>query len=193
VDFDFRILGVKQPVKNKNLESKTTINPAETNRPFSHHSLSLAMHNGFSGICTEAMVRVPHWIARSYEPGTDDGHPRTVLSPVDMPSRIQRKRTPGRVKPEGVHIVDRTTIFGNPYKVGDPGVPDQATATRPYERDLLTGNLRGYKRPNVVITVETVQEELRGFDLAWFCETQRRAMPCGRAARNRQSVGHPTR
>jgi hypothetical protein len=65
----------------------------------------------------------------------------------DMPRRIQRKRTRGWVKPEGVRVVDRTTIFGNPYKVGEPGVPDQATAVRLYERDLLAGNLRGYRRP----------------------------------------------
>jgi hypothetical protein len=67
-------------------------------------------------------------------------------------------------------------MFGNPYKVGDPGVPDRVTATRLYERDLLAGNLRGYKRPNVVITVEIVQDELRGFDLACFCELE--GEPC---------------
>jgi hypothetical protein len=87
-----------------------------------------------------------------------------------MPRRIQRKRTGDWVKPEDVRVVDRTTIFGNPYRVGDSGVPDRATATRLYERDLLAGNLRGYKRPSVVITVELVQDELRGFDLACFCE-----------------------
>ena len=92
MDFDFRILGVKQRVKNENLESKTTINPAEANRPFSHHSLSLAMHNGFSGIYTEAMVRVPHWIAMSYEPGTDDGRSRTVLSPVQCGTTFRGSR-----------------------------------------------------------------------------------------------------
>jgi hypothetical protein len=88
----------------------------------------------------------------------------------DMPRRIQRKRTRDWVKPEGVRVVDRTTIFGNAYKVGEPGVPDRTTATRLYERDLLAGNLRGYRRPNVVITVEMVRDELRGFDLACFCE-----------------------
>ena len=92
------------------------------------------------------------------------------LAKIGMPRRIQRKRTRGWVKPEGVRTVDRTTIFGNPYKVGEPGVPDQATAVRLYERDLLAGNLRGYRRPNVVITVEIVKDELRGFDLACFCE-----------------------
>jgi hypothetical protein len=106
-------------------------------------------------------------LARPAEPKTSVA---AELAPIEMPRRIQRKRTRGWVKPEGVCIVDRATIFGYPYKVGDPGVPDQATATRLCERDLLTGNLRGYKRPNVVITVEIVQDELRGFDLACFCE-----------------------
>jgi hypothetical protein len=98
------------------------------------------------------------------------------LAKIGMPRRIQRKRTRGWVKPEGVRIVDRTTIFGNPHKVGEPGVPDRATATRLYERDLLSGHLRGYKRPNVVISVEIVQDELRGFDLACFCEVD--GEPC---------------
>jgi len=35
------------------------------------------------------------------------------------------------------------------YKVGEPGVPNLATATRLYERDLLAGHLRGYKRFHV--------------------------------------------
>jgi hypothetical protein len=43
-------------------------------------------------------------------------------------------------------------------------------ATRLYERDLLAGNLRACRRPNVVITVEIVKDELRGFDVACFCE-----------------------
>src|SRR5580704_6260362 len=64
------------------------------------------------------------------------------LAKIEMPRRIQRKRTRGWVKPDGVRIVDRTTIFGNPYKVREPGVPDRATATRLYERDLLAGRLR---------------------------------------------------
>ena len=86
------------------------------------------------------------------------------------PDEFKENASRGWVKPEGVRVVDRTTIFGNQYKVGEPGVPDQATAVRLYERDLLAGNLRGYRRPNVVITVEMVQDELRGFDLACFCK-----------------------
>jgi hypothetical protein len=95
----------------------------------------------------------------------------------DQNAETNSKKThAGLVKPEGVRIVDRTTIFGNPYKVGEPGVPDRATATRLYERDLLAGRLRGYTRPNVVISVEIVQDELRGFDLACFCEVD--GEPC---------------
>jgi Domain of unknown function (DUF4326) len=112
-------------------------------------------------------------VARPAEPKTSVA---AGLATIEMPRRIQRKRTRSWVKPEGVRIVDRTTIFGNPYKVGDPGVPDRATATRLCERDLLTGNLRGYRRPNVVITVDIVQDELRGFDLACFCEVN--GEPC---------------
>jgi len=38
-----------------------------------------------------------------------------------MPDRIQRRRVKGWRKPEGAVIVDRTTIFGNPWVVGAPG------------------------------------------------------------------------
>jgi hypothetical protein len=46
-----------------------------------------------------------------------------------------------RKKPDGVRIVNRSTKFGNPHKVGQPRVPDRATAAAFYERDLLAGTL----------------------------------------------------
>jgi Domain of unknown function (DUF4326) len=38
-----------------------------------------------------------------------------------MPERITLSRAPGYRRPEGTIQVDRATIFGNPWQVGDPG------------------------------------------------------------------------
>jgi hypothetical protein len=55
------------------------------------------------------------------------------------PTRVQRRRTPGWRKPAGVVIVDRTSkLWGNLYVVGEPGIPDRATAVRRYEEWLRT-------------------------------------------------------
>lgn len=66
--------------------------------------------------------------------------------------------------PPGAKAIDRRSDWGNPHKVGSPGVPDRATAVMLYERDLLAGTLKGYKsgRP---LSVEHAKRELRGFDL----------------------------
>ena len=45
-----------------------------------------------------------------------------------MPERIQLKRSKGWRMPPNTVKVDRTTRWGNPYRVGMPGVPDRATA-----------------------------------------------------------------
>ena len=67
--------------------------------------------------------------------------------------------------PPGSKAIDRRCDWGNPCKVGQPGVPDRATAAVAlYERDLLAGTLKGYRsgRP---LTVEDAKRELRGWDL----------------------------
>lgn len=40
------------------------------------------------------------------------------------PTRITRQRTPGWKKPAGAIIVDRTSIYGNPWGIGTPGTID---------------------------------------------------------------------
>lgn len=39
-----------------------------------------------------------------------------------MPDRITLSRAKGYRRPEGTIQVDRATIFGNPWQVGDPGI-----------------------------------------------------------------------
>ena len=53
---------------------------------------------------------------------------------------------------------------GNPFRVGDPGVPDRETATALYRKALLAGKLRGLKN-GMLITPEYLKKNYRGFDL----------------------------
>lgn len=87
-----------------------------------------------------------------------------------MPKRFQSRRITGWRKPPGSHVVSRSSIFGNPFIVGSPGIPDRATAVRLYESALLNGTLTGYKRPNLLITIPMIQAKFRGCDLGCPCE-----------------------
>src|SRR5690606_40457446 len=60
-------------------------------------------------------------VARLYRIRTPRGQPMTT------PKRIRRLRSKGWRRGDAV-IVDRTSRYGNPWKVGDPGVPDRQTA-----------------------------------------------------------------
>jgi hypothetical protein len=91
------------------------------------------------------------------------------------PTRIQRRRTKGWRMPEGAVYVGRPTKWGNPYAVVAveivvhpdlrdwwfPGGCAPYEATRMYREDLEAGRLR--------VTVEDVQRELAGLDLACWC------------------------
>jgi hypothetical protein len=72
------------------------------------------------------------------------------------PKRVQRKRTKGYRTPPSIYV-GRGTRWGNPFKVGDPGVPDRATAARLY-RENVPGELVG-----------AAKRKLRGRDLACYC------------------------
>jgi hypothetical protein len=81
-----------------------------------------------------------------------------------MPRRIQLRRTKGWRKPDGAVVIARPTKWGNPHRRG----PEVAVeAVERYRADLLAGRLR--------ITVDDVQQELRGKDLACWCPPTR---PC---------------
>jgi hypothetical protein len=72
--------------------------------------------------------------------------------------RIQRRRTRGWRMPAGTVYVGRGSKYGNKYRVGDPGVPDAATAVVLYENDVW------------VLGIEPeIQADLRGRDLACWC------------------------
>ena len=66
-----------------------------------------------------------------------------------MPKRIQRKRTKGWRLPENAMCVDRSTMWGNPF--------------RPYTAVRLAGFDVGIIEPAVTIHVGTIEE-----CLAWY-------------------------
>jgi uncharacterized protein DUF4326 len=80
-----------------------------------------------------------------------------------VPRRYQRSRRKGARLPIGVVVVTRPTKWGNPH----PLSLGRDEAVRRYRDDLLAGRL--------AVTVEDVQRELRGRDLACYCAL---AQPC---------------
>lgn len=90
------------------------------------------------------------------------------------PKRIQRKRTKGWRKPDGAVIVDRTSRFGNPFKIGDcwrsdrgdafleKTVNDAETAVR-FFSDMLDYPTRPYPTLDELVTA------LHGKDLVCWC------------------------
>jgi hypothetical protein len=77
-----------------------------------------------------------------------------------MPHRIRLSRARGWRKPEGVIVVARPTLWGNPYRPGDT-TASRADAVQRYEDDLRAGRLR--------FTVDDARERLAGSDLACWC------------------------
>lgn len=88
-----------------------------------------------------------------------------------MPNRIQLRRTAGWRLPAGARVVTRSTPFGNPFV--HPHVPGAAVSEY---RAWITGD-HGYEdtyrigaRTFSRIWVAAHLEELRGRDLACFCD-----------------------
>lgn len=74
------------------------------------------------------------------------------------PVRIQRKRTAGWHMPENTVYVGRPGKWGNPHTVAHHG---EQGALRAFVRDLHAGVLD--------FSIEDVQRELRGKNLACWC------------------------
>lgn len=89
-----------------------------------------------------------------------------------MPKRIQMRRDrPWRAENPDAVIVARPSEWGNPFRVGDEGVPDKATAVEKYRDWLIpythsTGGLTEY-----LISESNILDVfcLRGKDLACWC------------------------
>lgn len=95
-----------------------------------------------------------------------------------MPKRIQRKRTKGWKMPEGAVYVGRPTRWGNPFRVGNLGPDDCMTcadaseAVAKYRSELTTfGDAINFTG----CTPDEIRQELRGKDLACWCQLDQ---PC---------------
>lgn len=77
-----------------------------------------------------------------------------------MPKRIQRKRISGWRLPENAKCVDRSTRWGNPFKVDNSIGMTLENCLCMYEATL---RVQLAKQPNFL-------EPLRGKDLACFCK-----------------------
>jgi hypothetical protein len=98
-----------------------------------------------------------------------------------MTSRVRLRRTKGWRKPARTIVVTRSSKWGNPHKV--TAELDRAQAVERFRVDLLAGRLP--------FTVEDVQRELVGRDLACWCPLDE---PCHAdvllaVARNGNSMG----
>jgi hypothetical protein len=80
-----------------------------------------------------------------------------------MPERIQLRRTRGWRMPANTVKVDRSSRWGNPFRVGDPGVPDVATAVARFAAAHAAGEL---PEP---FSSERIVAELQGKNLACWC------------------------
>ena len=102
-----------------------------------------------------------------------------------MPDRVQITRDrPWRQDHPDAVIVDRRTPWGNPFRVGDPGVPDAAAAVALFRAAII---LADYARarvdsepsllmhhvmetmPGPVPRLDAIRTHLRGRDLACWC------------------------
>ena len=93
---------------------------------------------------------------------------------TDVPVRIQLKRTAGWRMPPNTVKVDRTTRFGNPYRIGDLGVPDARTAVERFERLIARPDLEA-DHVRFSLARSRIVAELRGKHLACWCKPE---SPC---------------
>ena len=90
------------------------------------------------------------------------------------PQRIQRKRTKGWRMPENTRAVDRTTSWGNPFKVGETtilrGPDDSRSVSHPKDASEAVELFRWYVHQGN--RVEMIRTELSGKNLACWCKPE---------------------
>ena len=80
---------------------------------------------------------------------------------MPKPERVQLRRTKGWRMPPNTVKVARPTMWGNPFRIGDFGVPDAVAAVERY-REWLAGMVVGPPIPTDI-------GRLRGKSLACWC------------------------
>ena len=86
---------------------------------------------------------------------------------MTRPIRIQRSRQKKQISPNSLPIVyvGRPTKWGNPFKVGDEGIPAREVAVALY-KDWI-GNRSSIKQ--IPPTKEEIKKELAGKNLSCWC------------------------
>jgi hypothetical protein len=83
------------------------------------------------------------------------------------PRRIQLRRSKGWRMPANTVKVDRSSRFGNPFRVGDPGIADVAASIERFKAALRSGELaRDAESP---FRPAQLRAALRGKNLACWC------------------------
>jgi hypothetical protein len=87
-----------------------------------------------------------------------------------MPRRITLSRRKGWRIPEGTLIVSRPSEFGSPFRIGERGVPDAATALRKFKAMLRRPQAALARDPRLrAFTRASIRARLRGRNLACWC------------------------
>jgi len=85
-----------------------------------------------------------------------------------VPRRVQLRRSKGWRMPDNTVKVDRSTRYGNPFRVGDPGIADVRASIKCFEQALRNGELtRG--KVDSPFDPEHLRDALRGKNLACWC------------------------
>lgn len=100
---------------------------------------------------------------------TDDTTP-TAEQQMTAPVRIRLSRAKGWRMPPNTVKVDRTTRWGNPFKVGDLHCPNAEEAVRMFRARLPGGKLFRPAHPESHMgQIAANLNELRGKNLACWC------------------------
>lgn len=89
----------------------------------------------------------------------------------DQPSRVQLSRRKGWRMPPNTVKVDRSTMWGNPWRVGEHGVGTAAEAVRLFRVRLPGGMLSAQPHPESRMgKIANGLDQLRGKNLACWCK-----------------------
>jgi hypothetical protein len=86
---------------------------------------------------------------------------------AQTPVRVQLRRRRGWRMPPDTVKVDRSTRYGNPFRVGDPGVPDVRTSIDRFKAALRNGELT--RSADSPFHAAHLRAALRGKNLACWC------------------------
>lgn len=85
-----------------------------------------------------------------------------------VPERIQLRRTKGWKMPENTVKVDRSTRWGNPFRIGDDGVPTAERAVKLFYKLCADPDINA-SHEFFVFTIGRLRLDLGGKNLACWC------------------------